>query len=197
MSSIITAGDATNGVSLTAGSNGVLTLQSGLAGAKVNAAVAAADGTLTFLRMPLTTAVASMVRLNTANGKGSTSTAIRRFSTVVSNQGTAITYADSATLGAVFTINTNGVYAIAYVDHFSNFQVMGISLNSSQLTTDISIITAADALVMSDIAGASFRAAVATTVYLPAGSVIRPHNGAVASGGSPLANASFTITRVA
>ena len=54
MSSLITAGDATNGVSLTAGSNGVLTLQSGLAGNKVNALVLAADGTPTWLRPPIT-----------------------------------------------------------------------------------------------------------------------------------------------
>jgi len=47
MSSIITAGDATNGASLTAGSNGTLILQSGLAGAKVNALTIDAAGAVT------------------------------------------------------------------------------------------------------------------------------------------------------
>ena len=47
----------------------------------------------------LTTALQkSMVRLNTANGYGSTNVCIRRFTNVVTNQGSDITYVDSATL---------------------------------------------------------------------------------------------------
>jgi len=57
MSSIITAGDATNGVSLTAGSNGTLILQSGLAGAKVNALVLAATGALSLAGQAVGTTV--------------------------------------------------------------------------------------------------------------------------------------------
>ena len=39
------------------------------------------------------------VRLEVGNGSGSTNTKIRRFTTAVTNTGTAMTYADSATLG--------------------------------------------------------------------------------------------------
>jgi len=53
MSSLITAGDATNGVSLTAGSNGTLIIRSGLAGAKVDALSIAADGTPTWAKPPI------------------------------------------------------------------------------------------------------------------------------------------------
>jgi len=56
MPSIITAGDATNGASLTAGSNGTLIIRSGLAGAKVNALVLAASGTATLLAPPVNAA---------------------------------------------------------------------------------------------------------------------------------------------
>jgi len=46
----------------------------------------------------------SQIRLNTPNGYGSTNTKIRRFLNVVENQCPDVTYADSATLGASFTV---------------------------------------------------------------------------------------------
>jgi hypothetical protein len=73
----------------------------------------------------------SEVRLNTVNGFGSTNTMIRRFTNTTINTGTDITYADSATLGATFTINTAGVYAISYSDSFAASADMGLSLNST------------------------------------------------------------------
>lgn len=138
----------------------------------------------------------SMVRVNTANGYGSTNTAIRRFSTVVTNQGSDITYADSATLGASFTINTSGVYAISYSDSFgAAANWAGISKNSSQLTTAINLINAADALAVAYSSGSGVGVNVSATVYLAAGDVIRAHTGAVAyvAGAQTL----FNITRVA
>lgn len=134
----------------------------------------------------------SMVRVHTANGYGSTNTVIRRFTTTVTNQGSDITYADSATLGATFTINTAGVYSISYSDNFSSASEMGISLNSSQLTTGILTITDADRLCLMSTAGSGFRGHVATTVYLPAGSVIRAHTQGLGAGA---ADTQFTIAR--
>lgn len=142
-------------------------------------------------------ALPSMVRLNTAAGWGSTNTTIRRFTNVVTNQGTDITYADSATLGASFTINTNGVYAISYGDTFSTGGSNGVSLNSAQLTTGIQAITAADRLTASTTAGADQISLASTALYLPSGSVIRPHTQAGLANGATLANSQFTITRVA
>lgn len=138
-----------------------------------------------------------MVRVHTANGYGSTNTTIRRFSTVVAANGSDITYADSASLGASFTINNAGVYAISYSDSTSNASGMslGISLNSNQLTTDIQTITAANRLVSANTPStANYRNSVATTVYLSAGDVIRAHADGSGGGG---AQATFTITRVA
>lgn len=52
------------------------------------------------------------------NGYGSTNTAIRRF-TNQTTVGSDITYADSATLGATWTINTAGNYAMVYTDRLT------------------------------------------------------------------------------
>ena len=137
-----------------------------------------------------------MIRLNTANGSGSTNTAIRRFSTTVLSQGTDITYADSATLGATFTINTNGVYSISYTDAFSGSSRVGLSLNSSQLTTAISSITTADRLCAELTPAANNEATIAWTGYLASGGVVRPHSDGGANAGS-LVLTQFTIVRIA
>ena len=139
-------------------------------------------------------ALPSMVQLNTGNGYGSTNTMIRRFTNVVTNQGTDITYADSATLGATFTINTNGVYAISFTDCLSSASHIGLSLNSSQLTTSILAVTAADQLAAATTGGANFRACVSVTAFFASGSVIRAHCQGTTDGIYP---ALFTIMRVA
>jgi len=140
--------------------------------------------------------VPSMVRVQAINGYGITNTVIRRFTTVVTNQGTDITYADSATLGASFTINTNGVYAISYVDQFNQATTFGISLNSTQLTTALVNITASAIVAETSSTGAQFYAVCATTIFLPAGSVLRAHTTGTASGANPN-TMQFAITRVA
>jgi hypothetical protein len=140
-------------------------------------------------------ALPSMVRLNTANGYGSTNTMIRRFTNVVVNQGTDITYADSATLGASFTINKAGVYSISFSDNSSSGPMtVGLSLNSTQLTTAFASTNVADRLASGVAPAVNFDGNISTTVYLAAGSVVRPHCDGQAAGVRP---ALFTITRVA
>jgi hypothetical protein len=134
------------------------------------------------------------IRLNTANGYGSTNTKIRRFTNVVLNQGADVTYADSATLGGSFTVNKTGVYAISYSDSFASSQHFGLSLNSAQLTTDIQSITAANILKIGVTGGAGSPQTVSDTVYLTAGDVVRAHTTGISASG---AAAQFTITRVA
>jgi hypothetical protein len=50
---IITAGDASNPIAIQGGNDGTVVIQSGLAGAKVNALSFAVDGTPTFLKGPV------------------------------------------------------------------------------------------------------------------------------------------------
>jgi hypothetical protein len=198
--STITAGDGATGMVHTGaiGNDGSLIIQTGAAGAKVNAISLAADGTLTFLKVPTVTAVQSMIRLNTANGYGSTNTMIRRMTNVVTNQGADITYVDSATLGGTFTINTAGVYAITESVAVASDSDQGISLNSSQLSTDIAVITVADRLAMSRsgaTVGANIMMSFGWTGFLSAGSIIRIHGDAVGINNPAFMN--FTITRIA
>lgn len=137
----------------------------------------------------------SMVRLADGNGHGSTNTKIRRFSTTVQNIGTGITYADSATAGASFTINESGVYSISYTDRNNSIvNTFGISLNSNQLTTDISLITTANALSIVDASSGGFAVQVCWSGVLSAGDIIRPHTDGLQNNTGY--GSKFTITKV-
>lgn len=179
-------------------SNGTATLARHADGSGGNILTVASDGKVEFSKgLPNVSASAlpSMIRLNTANGYGSTNTKIRRFVNVVTNQGTDITYADSATLGASFTINTNGVYTISYSDCFTTPAVLGLSINSSQLTTNLESITATNILSANTSGSNNYVGVSAWTGYLTAGDIIRAHSGGLATG-SVVNTVQFTIARV-
>jgi len=125
----------------------------------------------------------SMIRVHTSNGYGSTNNKIRRFTTTVTNVGSAITFADSATLGSTFTVNEVGIYHIASTDNASGAGFnMGISLNSSQLTTAINAITVADRLHLSTTSGASHCETLSVILILAEGDVIRMHTDGTGTG---------------
>ncbi len=122
----------------------------------------------------------SKVRVTSGNGHGSTNTKIRRFNTTEVNTGSAITYADSATNGGSFTINTTGLYFISYTDSGTDGgQInVGASRNSAQLTTDVESITYTDRLfyVNERLGNPQNPWAMASTVVsLTATDVIRAH----------------------
>jgi hypothetical protein len=149
--------------------------------------------------VPLTSSVLveeadSVVRLYTANGYGSTNTKIRRFSGLADNRGSDISYSDTSTLGSAFTINTSGIYHITYVDNFSAITTIGISKNSTQLTTNVYSITSTDVLAMASTSGLDHSETVSWTGYLAAGDVIRPHTDGTAS--NTATHAYFTIARI-
>ena len=137
----------------------------------------------------------SYVRLNTANGYGSTNTRIRRFTTTVNSAGVDVTYADSATLGGTFTINTTGVYSVSYGDQFTTAGGLGVSINSTELTTAIQDITLANILTMTNTPAAGNSTVSSSTFFASAGAVVRAHT----NGGTTGANTmmcQFTIARV-
>lgn len=142
-------------------------------------------------------ALPSMVRVARANGIGSVGTAIRRFLNLVVSQGTDITYSDSATSGALFTINTSGVYSISYSDNFAATAWAGISLNASNLATSIYALADGEYVTSSYAGNINQGAACSVSLYLPAGSLVRPHNNVSAAAGSTTPACGFTITRVA
>jgi hypothetical protein len=137
------------------------------------------------------------LRLNTQGGYGSTNTAILRFTNTTVNTGTGITYADSATLGASFTCTESGIYAFSYSSCFNAATaVFGLSLNSSQLTTSIVSITAADRLASSAVSHSNLLYSVAWTGYLAAGDIVRPHSD-TSPAGTSTAGAVFSCQRIA
>lgn len=140
------------------------------------------------------------VYVTTGNGYGSTNTKIRRFTTTVTNTGTAITYADSAANGASFTINETGIYAITCSDVYSgNGDVyFGVSVNSAELTTAIESITAANRILLGyapNISANGELGVASRTVRLAATDVVRHHN----DGGttSTAVTVMFSIRKVA
>lgn len=152
------------------------------------------DGLKTFTTRPIIP-TPSMVRLNTANGYGSTNTKIRRFTNTVVNQGTDITYTDSITLGGSFTINVAGVYTINYSDSFISAGSAGLSKDTTTPTTNIYSIAASGILAIDTSASAQLAASCSCAIYLPVGAVIRAHTDGVAAGTTYPNMTQFTITR--
>lgn len=110
----------------------------------------------------------------TANGYGSTNTKIRRFTTI-SNVGPGLTGADSAGNGYSVTVNEPGVYAITYSDASGSSIDFGVTVNSAQLTTNITSTTDADRIALGT-ATAGLWGSISAVASLAAGDVIRPHS---------------------
>jgi hypothetical protein len=203
---VVTTADSSGNLSLLSGATTVVAVTStGVAVTGTLSATGAVSGTTgtftgavsgtTGTFTGAVTTPLSYVRLNTANGYGSTNTKIRRFTNIVNNVGTDITYADSATLGGTFTINTAGVYSVSYSDQFTTAVTMGISINSTQLTTGITSIAVSDVLSASATAFAGYASVASGVFYAAATSVIRAHTDTGVTGATPTA-CQFTIARV-
>jgi hypothetical protein len=192
---IVMSGDSSGNLSLLSGATTVVAVTStGVAVTGTLAATGAVSGTTGTFTGAVVTPL-SYVRLNTANGYGSTNTKIRRFTNIVNNVGADITYADSATLGATFTINTNGVYSVSYCEQYTASAQVGISINSTQLTTNVNNISTTDILSAATTSAANNGATAAATFYATATSVVRAHTQGTL-GGADTATCQFTIARV-
>jgi hypothetical protein len=126
------------------------------------------------------------VLLHSGNGLGSINTYIRRYTTAAVNTGTALTYADSATLGASVTVNEAGLYQVSCYDLIIAGTVcsFGVSRNSTQLTTGIAAITVTDRLCLgSSIATNPYNQTTALA-WCAAGDVLLPHANSVLNDGT-------------
>lgn len=118
----------------------------------------------------------SEIFVTEGNGQGSTNTVIRRFSNVLIERGSSISYTDSATDGALFKINQDGCYSMNYQDGVTSGSInSGISLNSSQLTTAIGSITSADCIGLMGLSSTVLTQSISATLWLNAGDEIRVH----------------------
>lgn len=138
------------------------------------------------------------VVVHTGNGHGSTNTQIRRFVTTMTNTGTSITYADSETLGATFTINDTGIYSITYMDgNDAGTAGFGLSVNSTELTTHVSGIAVANRLGYVGNSGTDYsRKMISITKRFVATDIIRPHSGTTKPGATEAATQIITITKI-
>jgi len=110
------------------------------------------------------------------NGYGSSNTKIARFSSVSNLQGPDITYADNATLGASFTVNTPGIYSMTFFAAGPAGMHLGISRNTTQPTVDVfSLTNALEAVATASIPVSNYQTTVSQAMPLNAGDVIRVH----------------------
>lgn len=152
-----------------------------------------------FFTMPVSSSPAeNIVKVHTGNGHGSTNTRIRRFTTVLTNTGSAITYADSAANGASFTINETGLYAITYQDGGAGSQdiAFGVSVNSNELTTAVDSIAIDHLLGFTAINTNLTSNSFSTVAKLTIGDVVRPHTDA-APASTTAQTSNFRIRKIA
>ena len=126
------------------------------------------------------------VVVHTGNGYGSTNNKIRRYTTTLENVGAAITYADSATLGASFTINQAGIYEIYRAEEFVASGTFGASLNTATPTTGVQLLSATERLLIDSLISTKPYCSTSRIVQLAQGDVIRPHDGAALTGATAI-----------
>ncbi len=117
------------------------------------------------------------IYMTTPNGYGSTDLNIRGYSVTQRSVGTAISHAYTVANGSVFTINENGKYDIQFADQANaSNENIGISVNSSELTTNIKTINAADRVsLLNNISTTSSSHCSALGVTLSVGDKVRIH----------------------
>ena len=122
--------------------------------------------------------VRSEVLVDTGNGFSTTgSNKIRRFSSLTTNVGDAITYADDAGTGASFTINKTGFYNITWIDSINVASARHIAVvkNSTDITASPENLAPEIVLAMNLLETAFVSNSVTTgSVRLEAGDVIVP-----------------------
>lgn len=125
----------------------------------------------------------SQLRLRGVNGYGSTNNKIRRFNNNDLDIGVGAVGADNGVTGFALTIVKNGIYAITYFDNFTVGAIMGLSLNSTELTTSIvGLSNPQHVLTMNTSNAGGEPVSVSWIGILSAGDVVRAHTDGTATG---------------
>ncbi len=123
---------------------------------------------------------------HTINGYGSSSNKIQKFVTEVdSSDDIVVTVDNSATLGFTITANMDCILHVVYGTTFNAAGYMGLTKNSTQLTTAIHVITT-DKMVLNNTKAGNLPTACNFSGALEAGDVIRPHTDGSGDGSSPI-----------
>ncbi len=136
----------------------------------------------------------SFIWVTSGVGYGSISNNIRRIENINQQIGTDISVVISSASGTSFVINASGIYSMSYVNNSDAAQYIGLSVNSTQLTTNIQSINFQNQIAWG-LQGATNWATIASTMYFASGSIIRPHD---SPAGNQMNNntISFKIARV-
>lgn len=122
---------------------------------------------------------------------GASAPNIRRFATMMVNIGRGIRYVDDVNLGGAFNIDEDGVYAISYTDNFTTADVVGISKNTAQFSTNITAPISQDTiLAVAETRTTGATATASTTVSLRKGDIVRAHTN------NGLPSTSITLFRI-
>ena len=125
------------------------------------------------------------------NGLGSTNTKIVRFDSEDAGTGADFTVAQSVANGDSITIGTTGFYCVAFTGTTSGANAYGVSVNSSELTTNIQSITSTDIFVYASSNGGGVSAT--RCAQLSASDVLRAHTAGTAMTD---AGTTFTVVRI-
>jgi hypothetical protein len=122
--------------------------------------------------------ISNQLRLDTFAGHGSTDTKIIKFTNSRENFGNLFSHNHGAygTAGLEITANRSGRYSFTFATRAP--ASIGLSLNSSQLTTNISAINVQDRLCIQTIPNTD-QGSISWTGFLKAGDIIRPHTAGV------------------
>lgn len=126
----------------------------------------------------------------TPGARGSTNTAVWRFSSVAESGGSDITYASSATLGDSWTINTTGLYSVS-LSSANETTTADICICKNEITR----VNSANSLSHSRMVGAGPIVNQASVVYLIAGDVIRVNSDVLGTPSTSAING-FNIARI-
>lgn len=149
------------------------------------------------IQRSLNNGIGDFIQASTGVGHGSSNTRIVRIETTVASFGTSITQTNSTTLGTIWTINIPGVYTMHYMDRSSSAtNLFGITLNSSQLSTNIGSVTSADIIGLGQQAVVNENFQVSGTRYLEVGDIIRAHDENTSTGNSDTSTR-FSIIKIA
>ena len=124
------------------------------------------------------------ITLGDANGFGSTDNKIRKFDTVVKNTSDKLlSLTNLSANGTYFTALQPCMVTVSFNDRLSSgITQLGISLNSSELTTAIAAITKADRMAQETTSGSSRDGSCSWSGILATGDAVRPHCGGDANG---------------
>lgn len=139
----------------------------------------------------------SEIVLTASNGNGSGNTKIVRFTNIRKQIGD-MTLTQSATDGDSVTVNSDGVYSVSLTAlNNSGNGLIGITVNDSAMTTNLSSLTYAQGLRMASNAGSVSNAlGFAWTGILSSGDIVRIHDQGTATDWDTTDHTLFSVTKV-